>query len=273
MLDLKTESCQYTGHQYECGFSRHSELQSISMARDLLKLPSKGKERELLTRDELYFDIAHRIFLGEGFHTLTLGRVAEDTGFSRATVYDRFGCKENLIAELGIQCGRELLGVMEHALEFSGRARERMFAVGESISHDPQLFVRNMRILRTIDAETVLPRVSPALQTEMSGVKKCVFATLLRPIEEGVAAGDLKLGPGEKPQALCFTLWTMVDGWAAAMTGGAPLVAMSLADPLTALRQHIRYLFDGVGWRPLSREWDYDETARRIRLTLFAETL
>jgi hypothetical protein len=57
------------------------------------------------------------------------------------------------------------------------------------------------------------------------------------------------------------------------LAGGAPLGAMSLADPLTAVRQHIRYLFDGVGWRPLSCEWDYDETARRIRLTLFAETL
>jgi AcrR family transcriptional regulator len=243
------------------------------MARNSLKLAPKGKERELLTRDELYFEIARRIFLEEGFHALTLGRIAEDTGFSRATVYERFGCKENLIAELGIQCGRELLGVMEGALEFSGRARERMFAVGESISNAPQLFVCNMRILRTIDAETVFPRVSPALQAQMSAVKDRAFALLLRPIEEAVAAGDLKLDPDEKPQALCFTLWTMVDGWAAAVTGGAPLGAMSLADPLTAVRQHIRYLFDGVGWRPLSCEWDYDETARRIRLKLCEQTI
>ncbi len=242
------------------------------MAQDPLKVAPKGKERELRSRDELYFGVARRIFLEEGFHSLTLGRIAEDTGFSRATVYERFGCKENLMAELALRCGDELASVMERGLQFPGRPRERLLAMAESISQYAERYAGDLRILRTIDAEAVFSRVSSALQTAAAKQDAHLFQILMRPIEEAISAGDLVLGPGRKPQSLCFALWTMVDGWAAAVAGWAPLQEIGLPNLLGELFQNAQYLLDGIGWRPLSSEWDYEETYRRLRATLFPKT-
>jgi len=34
---------------------------------------------------------------------------------------------------------------------------------------------------------------------------------------------------------------------------------------MAAVMRSAHYLMDGFGWRPLFNEWDYEETARRVR--------
>ena len=62
----------------------------------------KGKQREILEREKLFLEVARALFLRDGFHGVTIGRIARETGFSKGTIYQRFSCKEELIVELGI---------------------------------------------------------------------------------------------------------------------------------------------------------------------------
>ena len=41
--------------------------------------------------------------------------------------------------------------------------------------------------------------------------------------------------------------------------------------PQSSMRDNIQTLLDGLGWRPLRSEWDYDATHKRILREIFAE--
>ena len=44
-----------------------------------------------------------------------------------------------------------------------------------------------------------------------------------------------------------------------------------LGDPSEALRRNQNAILDGYGWRPLTDEWDYDATRRRVLTEVFAD--
>lgn len=223
-----------------------------------------GKQRELLQRDELFFETARRIFLDEGYHELTISRLAEATGFSRATLYDRFGSKEGLLVEVGIECQEELHGILQRASRFPGTPRERMMAVGEALRVYSARYSDNMRIVATISDEAIAKRVSDAQQARMRELDADMFRTLLEIIREATDKGDITFPEGLRGESLCFALWTMIDGCAAAMRGSAPLEEIGIADPIGDLLPSTHRLLDGYGWRPLLSEWDYEASMERI---------
>ncbi|MBX7256059.1 MAG: TetR/AcrR family transcriptional regulator [Candidatus Hydrogenedentes bacterium] len=234
--------------------------------------PVRGKQRELLQRDAMFFEVARRIFLDEGIHELTVSRLADVTGFSRATLYDRFGSKEGLLVELGIACQRELLASMQRALLFPGHPRERLMAVSEAMAIYSERYSDNMRILATIGDESIAKRVSEVQQAQMRAIDADMFRVLLTITQDAVAKGDLVLPEGFRPESLCFLFWTMADGIAAAMRGSAPLEEFAITEPVKELLKCAQWFLDGWGWRPLATEWDYAATMRRAYEFLEQET-
>ncbi len=49
------------------------------------------------------------------------------------------------------------------------------------------------------------------------------------------------------------------------------LAQTGIDSPFLALRDNIQVLLDGFGWKPLSTEWDYVATERRIIQEVFAD--
>ncbi|NIA16613.1 MAG: TetR family transcriptional regulator [Nitrospiraceae bacterium] len=232
----------------------------------------KGRERELWQRDGQHLEIARKIVLEEGFRHLTIGRLAKITGFSRATFYQRFGCKEGLVFELGIRCQRELVKIMSEASRFPGRSRERMMAVGEAFNHYSTRFTDNMRILAVISSQTIIEKTSERQQALAVELDTQMFRILQGIVEDAIVDGDLVMPEGTRPQTLCFGLWVMIDGWTSAVRGSAPLREVDIANPMGELLESAHRMLDGFGWRPLTEEWDYDTTRRRIHATLFPDS-
>jgi AcrR family transcriptional regulator len=234
----------------------------------MFEMASKGKERELQQREQHFLEAARRILLEDGYPGLSINRVAEMTGFSRGTVYLQFGSKEELITVLGLQCRHRLLEAVEYGARYEGRPRERMVAVGESILRYVERYPQDQRILKIIDSELILAKVSGERQAEMNDYDVRVFLSVLGIIEEAVRVGDLEFRDGAGPAGLCFASWAMMDGAFAAVMGGAPLEAVGIPNPVAEAIRNGQYLLDGYGWRPLSREWDYEGATGRIRAYL-----
>ncbi|NIA12715.1 MAG: TetR family transcriptional regulator [Nitrospiraceae bacterium] len=230
-----------------------------------------GKQRELQQRDEMHLEIARDIFLREGYHSLSISRLAKATGFSRPTLYERFSSKEELIVELGLRCQRELLSFLQKASAFSGRPRERMVAVAAVIRHYLDRYLDDQRISNFSGTDVVLEKVSRDLQRQHAELDKQMFCLLQDIIEDAVRQGDLTFPTGTTAQTLTLTLWILTDGLAAALCGSVPFDHLEIADPVAALLRNVHVLYDGYGWRPLSSEWDYEDTERRIAATVIAE--
>jgi AcrR family transcriptional regulator len=234
-------------------------------------VPLLGKQKEIQAREALFKQVARGILLREGYQGVTINRVAEETGFSKGTVYQRFGSKEELITAVGMECRAYLLETIRKAARFPGRPRERMVALGETMSFYTKYRQDNQRILKIIDSEAVLEHVPESQQAKMREYDIQVFMTVLGVIQDAVAVGDLVLHGENTPQGLCFVFWVMMDGSFDANMGGAPLREAGIEDPTGEIVRSGHYLLDGYGWHPLSTEYDYDALARRIRKTLMDE--
>lgn len=230
-----------------------------------------GKQKEMRARKAYFKQTARDILLRDGYQGVTINRLAEATGFSRGTVYQFFGSKEELITALGIDCRTRLLESVRLAAKIKASSRERMVAMGEMMAYYFKHEADDNRILKIIDAEAILDKVPESQQAEMKQYDIQVFNILLAIVKDAISAGDLALKNGATPQGLAFAFWAMMDGCLAASIGGAPLKEAKINDPAAEVVRNGHYLMDGYEWRPLSSECDYEVVARRVRALLGAE--
>ena len=91
-------------------------------------------------------------------------------------------------------------------------------------------------------------------------------------IQEGADGGDLVLRPPTTVADLTFTCVALSLGADTVSLNFRELVSkMGLSNPFITLRESYQRLFDGYGWKPLSSDWDYAETHRRIAAEIFPE--
>ncbi|MBX7255956.1 MAG: TetR/AcrR family transcriptional regulator [Candidatus Hydrogenedentes bacterium] len=230
-----------------------------------------GKQRELRQRDDLFLRLAQAMLLSDGYHGLTMSRIAEAARFSKGTVYARFACKEELVAELGFRCTQKRLEMIERCVQFPGRPRERMVALGEATEHFFRLYPDELRVIHIIDAEAVLEKVSEEQRARMKSADLRVFEIMSSIIVDAVDCGDLVLPARSSPAELCFALWGLVDGGASAVLGGLPLSHLGISDSYGAIARGCHLLMDGSGWHPLSSEWQYSTVARQIREAVLSD--
>lgn len=119
------------------------------------------KKHELRKREELFLQVARRLLLERGFHGLTMDRIAEETGYSKGTIYLHFGCKEELLLELGKRSRRERLDFITRSVTFKGRPW-RCGAFGRSPDRHTRVSRQAGSIsVRVIGATPTFPRPVP----------------------------------------------------------------------------------------------------------------
>jgi len=232
---------------------------------------ANGKQREIELRDELFLRVGRELLLEDGYHGLTMARIAAITQFSKGTLYNRFTCKEDLVVELACRCREQRLSMLDRAVNFDGRPRERMVAIGEAAEHFARLYPENIRVLHIIGAEAVLEKVPEAQRSRLKTYDEHVFSLMAALIDEAIQHGDLVLPPRGTVRDICFALWALVDGGASAVLGGLPLSALGISDSFGAIARGCHYLMDGIGWKPLSTELNYSQVGKKIRETLLAD--
>ncbi|MFZ3560391.1 MULTISPECIES: TetR/AcrR family transcriptional regulator [unclassified Streptomyces] len=70
---------------------------------------TQRKAQEVAERDQKLVDVALDMVCRDGFHNLTLGKLADEAGYSKGTVYNHFTCREDLLIELSAESARRQL--------------------------------------------------------------------------------------------------------------------------------------------------------------------
>jgi AcrR family transcriptional regulator len=202
-----------------------------------------------------------------------MDRIADAIDYSKPVVYQHFPCKEEIVLALATQSALIRLRLHERVLQFEGNSRERMIASGEAtvVLHADHLQCELITLTNALASKTSEMRLQLYQRTTR---KTIVTASSI--VKEGVAAGDLTLPEGLNPEAFTFSLWaTIFGGFSLLNTGtdlfnpGTPYKKESTPENVHLVRMCGRGLLDAYGWRPLSMEWDYRETMRRIYREVF----
>lgn len=231
------------------------------------KLSSVTEERRRLRveeRDRRILDAAREHLLRDGYHGLSMDAIAESIQYSRAVVYQHYKSKEDVLVALAAQTGERRVEYFERASAFKGRARERMVAIGEAVVHFAMKYPSHFKTEHIIHTSSVRSKCSSENKLRLAMCEARCPAIVGGIVHDAVAAGDLVLPKDVGPEQVVFGLWSMYFGGLFLVSSDIDLKARGFDAPLDALRRGSGAMLDGLGWRPLSSELDYDATRKRI---------
>ncbi len=228
------------------------------------------RERDFRRREDEFLDLARRLIIEQGYAGFGMDRLAEATEYSKGTVYLHFTSKEDVVVALACQSMRRRVDFFDRAARFAGRPRERMTAIGVAEEQFFRHHSYNYRSEQIIKLASLEERASPERTADLHRLEQACFSGLLRITNEAVMAGELQLTPPFGEADVCLGVWASLSGTFGVAQNYRPLLdAVGLADPLAGLRRVLQATFDGLGWRPLTAEWDYAETYQRIEREVF----
>jgi len=100
-----------------------------------------------------------------------------------------------------------------------------------------------------------------------------LLALLNSLVKEAEDAGDLDVLKSRSIEAVTFCNWSMSFGTLALMMRAEEAQVVKKLDMQEALLHNICVSLDGLGWKPLSSDWDYRNSIKRIREEVFAKEM
>ncbi len=239
------------------------------------QMSTVGQTRQLARyreREQRILEVARKILVGQGFEALSMDAVADEIHWSKGTVYQHFKSKEDILLALLLESIERKAALFQKAALFRGRSRERMYAVGVANRLFERLYPEHPTSFALIQANAPRERISAdgcqKFQARDAGCHVIVTGI----VRDAVAAGDVTLPADTRPEDLTFAIWSMAFGTRFLLTTNAPIVSHEAsADPDRVINRNMRLLMDGLGWKPLSSEWDFAATERRILAEAFPE--
>jgi AcrR family transcriptional regulator len=251
-------------------FKKVIDSWSLFMHRCLVSVIQTRKERERAAREELILDHAQRMLLRDGFQNLNLDDLAESIEYSKGTLYLHFKTKEDLALAVVTRALKERADFFERALKFRGLSRERISAVGFACCHFAKAYPDYYNVEMMLKSLSFWEKADETRQHEYGMQGGRCFRVMHRLVNDGLQEGNLL--PGRlPPEQIVFAVASIAIGSHIMGRNTHALMMAGIDDPLKALCQNVNLLLDGLGWKPLSTEFDYDAVDRRIKKEIFPE--
>jgi len=236
-----------------------------------------GNLRELMIqnearrkREEFILEHAREIANEHGLHALTLPLLAERSGYSKPTVYKYFPTQEDLIVAMAAQSTAIRVSYYEKALRFQGRPREKLSGIG-FLNFGPLHFY--LREILDVHINRLNHKASPERQKELFNNEKRVSEIVIELIREAVEIGDLILPENIDECQIFITMQSTILGSYVLRESDSEVYSKLFNRNQLWSNDIGRIFLDGIGWRPLSSEWDYRATRKRFYQEVFPELL
>jgi AcrR family transcriptional regulator len=233
---------------------------------------AERKIRAWNDREQLIVDCADAMLRSSGYLGLNLDQLAERIEYSKATIYNHFESKEDLVLAVVTRHVEMRSDLFVRALTFDGCSRERMFVVGIADMILAKLHPHWSEVLQLIQTQSIVERTTPERRTAYDKVLGKCMGIIMEILRQGRASGDLPADAPSDLHVMCG-LVSMSKGAHLLASGGELSTTGASLRPLETLFDNYQIFLDGVGWRPLRTEHDYAAAENRIRKELFSEEL
>lgn len=176
-----------------------------------------------------------------------------------------------MLAEATIHALNKHTEFYERAAALQGRARERMVALGEADELFFRLYPHHYRALQLVRVATQLNPATVRRRETLRACESRTVALLTQVISSATTSGDLTLPARQRPADIAFCVWALAFGTRALMNTATATRQLGIADGYATVCDLSDCLFDGLGWRPISHEWDYERTRRLVRTQIFGK--
>ncbi len=227
------------------------------------------KEREMVERESRILAVARQIVVKDGYHGLSMDRIAEAIEYSKGTIYNHFPCKEEIIVSLGIETMERRIGLFQRASQFQGRSRERMQAIGVAAELFARLYPDHFFVEHMIRMSSIWEKASQSRRDLFQAAEMRCMSTVVEVVRDGIRGGDLELPSYVAPEEVVFGLWSLTSAAYSMAASNPNLTNLGVGEPFASVRELTRRLVDGFQWRPLTDEHNYDHVIERVLNEVF----
>lgn len=176
-----------------------------------------------------------------------------------------------MLAEATLRELNRLTAYFERAACFEGHSRERLVALSEAEELFFQLNPHHYRALQVVRVAAQLGKSALPDNSLAHCCESRLMALLMDIIRDAMREGDVQFPPQQRPEEFAFTLWALAFGTRALMHTGVATSQLEIRNALGVARLTIHTLLDALNWWPLSSEWNYEATRRRVWQETFAD--
>jgi len=199
------------------------------------------KLKERLERDELILSVARQLVIEKGLVGLTMQSIANLTDYSKGTIYKHYGCKEDVVAKLVIRCGKQLIDMIDLALEYGNSTRHKVLLVSAAYCIHGQSQPEIAPLLSKLKTPDVRVKLSEKLQIEFSQNEDGMLKRILTLFSEGTGFENSKV------MDAAFGWWTMQWGLQDILANGWDMSALGYAKPELFFFRSLHMYLDGLG--------------------------
>lgn len=227
------------------------------------------RQREIREREDTILSAARDILFREGYHAMTMARIAEQSECPRGTIYQQFTSRDDVLVALACKSWENRLAMIRRGMAYAGPARERMAAVAEGVALFFHLFPADFALL--YKAVGPICENASSLRLEALGRAEQATAEVVRSLlDEACTVGELT-PTWFTLDEVTLALHALAEGGFALNQFGFSKSVLSIADPTEKLWLAFNTLADAYGWRPLTHERDWVQVLADIRRTVFPD--
>ena len=235
--------------------------------------PKIVSKDEIAMRENSLIQIARDLIEKDCTTTVTMDKLVVAAPYSKGTIYKHFISKEDLLMAVCNTCMEEIKELFLRALQFTGTSREKALAV--SVAYVIWAKLHPAQLFAVLSAHS--PSVAMCSSEHQNEIQKnneiALMGLLNSAIENAIEAGEFTLPENMNVDQVNFAMWSSLWGAMALIMSKGTSTKLQ---PMMFEREsftNTRLILDGLGWKPLSTEWDYSASKRKIARELFQPEL
>ena len=213
------------------------------------------KQREFDARHQLILDTARVLLKVHSPRQITISMIADRVEYSKGTIYQHFGCKEEIFHALAVECAGCLLELVQRAGQHSGPTREIITLAVEAYYVYSMLYKLELVHMPVIRSPAFQDKVPVDQQEMLVQLEIAVMAEIVTVINTGVKKGELILPSYLQPAEVAAGCWSMLYG-SYTLLSSWDTRHLGLGNITDIVRKGIQVYLDGLSWHPLTSEWD-----------------
>lgn len=223
-------------------------------------------------REEELLNAAMKLISEQGVEGLTMDKLVSAVPYSKGTVYGHFSGKEDLLLGLCNRGMAILISMFRRAESFEGATRERLQAWLFGYQLYARLYPMFFMLVITAKSPGVAEKASERQRDKHIQLQAMLSRGLLGLIQQALESGECANPLDMTAEQIAFANWSASFGSISLLSKGADECNIRAGLPLEeSLMSNVSLVLDGLQWRPLSSEFDYNLTLERIRSEVFAD--
>ncbi len=199
------------------------------------------KSQELESRDLLILEVARQLLEEGGLQGLSMQAIANHTEYSKGTIYQHYGCKEDVITQLVITSSQRLVSLIESALLSGVSLRHKIALVSTVFFLNAQSQPEVARLVGLVKSADFRVKVSAQYNLKLEENEGIMLQRVLSMFGSGSGFGE------QKALDAAFGWWSMQWGVMDILANGWDVAKMGYSQPEQCFFRSLHFYLDGLG--------------------------